>query len=82
MEHIQNENIVSIENEMELNWFEKPCGCRSCHNCKKKFEEEVNDKIRGLVGIHLTKKRLNVLGIIIFSFFVVEMFGQKMMCNT
>jgi hypothetical protein len=49
---------------------------------QKKFEEEVNDKIRGLVGIHLTKKRLNVLGIIIFSFFVVEMFGQKMMCNT
>jgi hypothetical protein len=48
----------------------------------KKFEEEVNNKIRGLVEKQLTKKRLNVSSIIISSFFVVKMFVKQMMCNT
>lgn len=48
----------------------------------KKFEEEVNNKIRGLVERQLTKKRFNVSSIIISSFFVVKMFVKQMMCNT
>jgi hypothetical protein len=39
---------------------------------EKKIEEEINSQIKGLVERQLTKKRLNVSGIIIFNFFVVK----------
>jgi hypothetical protein len=36
----------------------------------KRIEEDINNQIKGLVERQLTKKRLNVSGIIIFSFFL------------
>jgi len=38
----------------------------------KKFEEEVNGLIRGILERQLTKKRFNVLSNAIFNFFVVK----------
>jgi len=43
----------------------------------KKFKEDVNNQIKGLVERQLTKKRLNVLGIIIFSFFAFNLKKKK-----